>query len=56
MLPETLNNRMKWTEMSEGIRHRTSEGNWHKPVQWNLSAMRNKTRPRVFLRLTGRRL
>lgn len=44
---ETLTNRYGWTEWGpHGIRKRTSEANWRKPLQWAKAA--NGSRPRVF--------
>jgi len=44
---ETLTNRYGWTEWGpHGVRKRTSEANWRKPLQWAKAA--NGARPRVF--------
>ena len=44
---EALTNRYGWTEWGpHGVRKRTSEANWRKPLQWARAA--NGIRPRVF--------
>lgn len=44
---EAMTNRYGWTEWGpHGVRKRTSEAYWRKPVQWARQA--NETRPRVF--------
>jgi protein gp37 len=44
---EALTNRYGWTEWGpHGLRKRTSEANWRKPLQWAKAA--KGTRPRVF--------
>lgn len=46
---EALTNRYGWTEWGpHGIRKRTSEANWRKPLQWAKAARSAPRRPRVF--------
>jgi len=46
---ETLTNRYGWTEWGpHGVRKRTSEANWRKPLQWAKAARQARERPRVF--------
>lgn len=46
---EALTKRYGWTEWGpHGVRKRTSEANWRKPLQWAKAARGGVSRPRVF--------
>ena len=46
---ETLTQRYKWVEWGpQGVRQRTSPGNWKKPLMWQRKAERDGVRRRVF--------